>query len=100
MATSKTAKILAEIEKTKAKLAEQQTKLKELEAKKTEVENMEIVDMVRGMSIPLDELAAFLQNIKGNKAQPAVSSGQLGPKPKPPAPEKNITDKEAQLNEE
>ena len=52
MATTKSAKIEAEIEKVKAKIAEQQTKLKELEQRKVEAENSEIVDIVRGMSIP------------------------------------------------
>jgi len=75
MATGKTAKVEAEIEKAKAKLAEQQAKLKELEGKRTELENTEIVDIVRGLSIPLDELAALLQSIKG-------TSGQVGPKAK------------------
>ena len=94
MATSKAAKIQAEIEKTRAKLAEQQTKLKELETKKTEVENTEIVDIVRGMSIPLDELAAFLQTIKGGKAQPIAATGQNVLKPTILPPVKNIADKE------
>ena len=76
MATSRTAKVEAEIEKARAKLAEQQTKLKELEAKRTELENSEIVDIVRGMSIPLDELAALLHSIKGGAA-PAPTSGQI-----------------------
>jgi phage terminase Nu1 subunit (DNA packaging protein) len=64
MATTKTAKVQAEIEKARAKLAEQQARLKDLEHKKTEIENTEIVDIVRGMSIPLDELAALLQSIR------------------------------------
>ena len=56
MAISKSAKIEAEIEKVKAKISEQQARLKELEQKKVEAENSEIVDIVRGMSIPLAEL--------------------------------------------
>lgn len=56
MAVTKSAKIEAEIEKVKAKIAEQQTRLKELEQKKLEAENSEIVDIVRGMSISLAEL--------------------------------------------
>jgi len=74
MATSRTAKVMAEIEKARARLAEQQTKLKELESKKNEIENTEIVDIVRGMNIPLDELAALLQSIKGNALPAAVST--------------------------
>lgn len=45
-------KIQAEIDKVKAKIADQQARLKELEKNKLEAENSEIVDIVRGMSIP------------------------------------------------
>ena len=78
MATTRTAKVQSEIDKAKAKLAEQQAKLKELEAKRTEIENTEIVDIVRGMSIPLDELATLLQSIRDNGALPIPlpTSGQ------------------------
>ena len=61
MATSKSAKIQAEIDKVKAKISEQQ---KELEQKKLEAENTEIVDIVRGLSISLDELPVLLQAIR------------------------------------
>lgn len=64
MAISKSAKILAEMEKVKAKIAEQQTRLKELEQKHREAENEEIVDIVRGMSISLSDLPAVLQAMK------------------------------------
>ena len=64
MAISKSEKIQGEIDKVKAKIAEQQARLKELEQNKREVENSEIVDVVRGMSIPLDELAVLLQTLK------------------------------------
>ena len=51
----------AEIDKVKAKISEQQARLKELEQKKLEAENSEIVDIVRGMSIPLAELPCCLK---------------------------------------
>ena len=77
MAISKSAKIEAEIEKVKAKITEQQTRLKELEQKKVEAENSEIVDIVRGMSIPLDPLPVLLQKLKSGEAGgPAPTSGQ------------------------
>ena len=57
MATSKSAKIQTEIEKVKAKITEQQARLKE-------AENTEIVDIVRGLSISLDDLPALLQTIQ------------------------------------
>lgn len=77
MAISKSEKIQGEIDKVKAKIAEQQTRLKELEQNKREVENSEIVDVVRGMSIPLDELAVLLQTLKGG------TLGQSVPKSAP-----------------
>ena len=74
LATSKSAKIQTEIEKVKAKITEQQARLKELEQKKIrlkeleqkkmEAENTEIVDIVRGLSISLDDLPALLQTIQ------------------------------------
>ena len=76
MAVSKSAKIWAEMEKVKAKISDQQTRLKELEQKHKEAENEEIVDIVRGMSIPLDELPLLLQKLRG-------TSGQAGQKSVP-----------------
>ena len=76
MAITKSAKIQAEIEKVKAKIVEQQTRLKELEQKKLEVENSEIVDIVRGMSVSLEELPLGLQQLRG-------ASGHGGQKPAP-----------------
>ena len=63
MATAKSMKIQAEIDKVKAKISEQQARLKELEA-----ENSEIVDIVRGMSIPLTELPLLFEKLKGGGA--------------------------------
>ena len=68
MAISKSAKIEAEIEKVKAKITEQQARLKELEQEKVEAENSEIVDIVRGMSIPLAELPLLFEKLKGGGA--------------------------------
>ena len=64
MAISKSAKIQAEIEKVTAKINEQQARLKELEQKKLEAENSEIVEIVRGMSVSLTALPVLLQTIK------------------------------------
>ena len=65
MATTKSMKIQTEIDKVKAKISEQQARLKELEQKKLEAENSEIVDIVRGMSIPLAELPLLFEKLKG-----------------------------------
>ena len=64
MAISKSAKIQAEIEKVMAKINDQQARLKELEQKKLEAENSEIVEIVRGMSVSLTDLPVLLQTIK------------------------------------
>ncbi len=77
MATSKSAKIQAEMEKLKAKISEQQAKLRELEQRHREAENEEIVDIVRGMNISLDELPQMLQALK------AGTLGQSVPKSEP-----------------
>lgn len=87
MATSKSAKIQTEIDKVKEKISEQQTRLKDLERNKTEAENSEIVDIVRGMSVPLDELPLLLQKLRAGE-----SLGQIVPKS--PDPAKTETDKE------
>ena len=75
MAISKSAKIQAEIEKVTAKINEQQARLKELEQKKLEAENSEIVEIVRGMSISLADLPLVLQQFRGG------TSGHSGQKP-------------------
>ena len=74
MATTKSAKIWAEMEKVKAKISDQQARLKELEQKHKEAENEEIVDIVRGMSIPLDELPLLLQKLRGTCGQAGQKS--------------------------
>ena len=77
MATTKSAKIEAEIEKVKSKIVKQQARLKELEQRKLETENSEIVDIVRGLSIPLSELPLVLQRLRAGEAL-----GQIVPKSK------------------
>ena len=62
--SNKLQKVLSEIDKVKEKIAVQQTRLRELEQQKTELENMEIVGMVRGLDVAPEELAAF----RGSKA--------------------------------
>ena len=67
MAASKSQKIQTEIDKVKAKISEQQeqqARLKELEQKHREAENEEIVDIVRGMSVSLEELPLVLQRLR------------------------------------
>ena len=86
MATTKAAKVQAEIDKAREKLAAQQARLKELEDRRTELENTQIVDIVRGFSIPLDELAPLLLSIRGGTA------GQNVARSKPVAKEPETED--------
>ena len=44
-------RIEKDIEKTKAKIAELQKQLRELEAAKTEQENLQIIQLVRGLNM-------------------------------------------------
>ena len=48
------------IERIDEKIAEQQEKLKDLEAQKTEAENLEIVQMVRALRMTPAQLSAML----------------------------------------
>ena len=78
MAASKSQKIQAEIEKVKAKINEQQARLKELEKNKLEAENSEIVDIVRGLSISLEELPLVLQQLReSTSGQSVQKSGPM-----------------------
>ena len=61
-------KVMAEIEKVKAKIAAQQTHLRELEQQKIELENTEIVGMVRGLDVAPEELAAFIKAFRSSTA--------------------------------
>lgn len=77
MDNKKIAKVEADIAKTRAKLAELQALLKEQERQKLELENTNIVDMVRGLNISLADLPALLEKLNGGNA---ATSGQIGPK--------------------
>jgi cupin superfamily acireductone dioxygenase involved in methionine salvage len=70
-------KLCGEIEKTKQKIAEFQTKLKGMEQQKTELENAEYVALIRELDMTPGELAAFLKKHthggdKARSAMPAV----------------------------
>ena len=78
---AKIERVSKDIQKTKDKISEFQTRLRELEKQKTELENIEIVDAVRGMDISLADLADMLKATKTGGA----TSGQVGPKLATPA---------------
>ena len=60
MAMNKIERIDREIQKTREKITELQNKLKELNAQKTEAENLEIVQLVRSMRMTPQELNAMM----------------------------------------
>lgn len=66
-------KVIKEIEKTKVKLADTQSRLRELERQKTELENAEIVAMVRSRNLTESEFAALLQSRNSNPVPTPVS---------------------------
>ena len=73
MAKNKIERIDQEIAKTREKIAEQQEKLKALEAQKTEAENLEIVQMVHALRMTPAQLNALLAGgmVAGQDAIPA-----------------------------
>ena len=56
-------KVLSDIEKAEKKKSEIEGQLKELYDKKTELENLEIINTVRSME--KDQIMAFLSSMKG-----------------------------------
>ncbi|MCJ7856540.1 DUF4315 family protein [Lachnospiraceae bacterium NSJ-143] len=71
-------KVCAEIDKTKAKISEYNARLRELEKQKTELENTEIVELVRGVEASPAELAAFIKAFRDKSGTP-VSLGKEEP---------------------
>lgn len=76
---AKIERINKDIDKTKEKINEFQARLRELEKQKTELENTEIVEAVRGTDIPLNDLPAVLKALR-EQSGALPTSGQLGPK--------------------
>ncbi len=68
----KITKIVAEIGRMKAKIADYQNRLRELERQKTELENADIVATVRGIDIPPEQLAEFIRAFTAGKQSLAV----------------------------
>jgi hypothetical protein len=61
-------KIAADIERTKAKIIELQAVLPELERKLLDVENSEIIRLVRSADISIAEFPDFVKSLKSGKA--------------------------------
>jgi len=71
-------KVIDEIERTKVKILELQTLLPELERKRIDMENTEIIKLIRSAEILPAELPAFLESLKTPKAPAFVSAVQHG----------------------
>ena len=69
---NKLTKLQMEIDKIKQKISEQQTKLRELEHQKTEIENTEIGELVRSMKMNTSELSTFLKAYRGKNDAPIL----------------------------
>lgn len=70
----RTDKITDEIVRIRTKIADCQIRLKELERRKIEMENTEIVELVRGVDVAPEELAAFIQAFKNRGAEPRFAA--------------------------
>ena len=57
-------KVCAEIAKTEKKVTDLQAQLKKLYDRKTELENLEIVNTVRSMVMDKEQIMAFLASMK------------------------------------
>ena len=60
-------KVCADIAKLESKAADIEKQLGELREKKTELENLEIINTVRAMVMDKDQVMAFLSTMKGSK---------------------------------
>lgn len=63
-------KISADIVNAKAKIAEWQARLRDLERQKTEHENLEILQVVRGVGTSPEEIRELLDLIRATKEPP------------------------------
>ena len=68
-------KIIGDMEKTREKIAEHQSRLRELDRMKTELENADIVALVRGINIPPAEFEDFLRAFVEQRKNTAVPDG-------------------------
>ena len=71
-------KLAKDIEKTKAKIAEQQARLRDLEKQKTELENTDFVAVARSYHLPPQELAEFLKTRQMESSQEPSPQEQEG----------------------
>ena len=68
--STKLEKVTSDIEKTEKKITEMQDQLRELYDKKTELENVEIVNTIRAMVLDKESILDFLKTMKPAQAKP------------------------------
>lgn len=67
-------KINAEYDKNAAKISELQARQKELSKERTELENLDIIGIVRSLGVTPDALAALIQAARDGQAAPALGN--------------------------
>lgn len=66
---SKYDKLCADLIKAEKKFEDLQAQIKEMREKKTEMENLEIINTVRAMVMDKDQIMAFLATMQGGNAE-------------------------------
>ncbi len=74
----KITKLRGELNKNNEKIAGLQAKNREIERQLRELENAEIIGMVRETGMTLDDFAALFQNLKGASIIPDAAEGMDG----------------------
>ena len=69
-------KTIDEIERTKAKIIELQALLPELERRRTDLENTEIVKLVRSANVAPGDIAEFIESLKKGRQDSRTNNGQ------------------------
>lgn len=72
----KTAKLNAEIQQLEAQIAESNKKLSALKEAKTEAENTEIISIVRGADLSVEDVAELISDLTAVKKVPQQSEKQ------------------------
>lgn len=71
-------KVIDDIERTKTKIAELQALLPELERKRIDMENTEIIKLVRSANISPADLPGFLESLNSPKGIASASANSQG----------------------
>ena len=76
---SKITKLLAEKEKNSEKIAKLSTRNEEVDSQVTELENLDIVGMVRRVGMTPDQLAALMEAAHQSGPLPVLADGEEEP---------------------